>query len=366
MMFVAIVFFISCFFMYGAGARRRGQVVQGDDGGVFFQDYEVAVINGERIMLSRLEIEVTQLIRSMGIEASVTAEDLPVFRNTVIDRLATLKELDREIASRRITVTEEELNEAVRDVEDQFPTKEIFLQQLRASGITESELRESIAETIKRNKVFEEVTDVVSTDEAELRNFYEMMKAFAFQTPEGYFADVAHFATEEAASGAREELESGKEWDEVMGAVTSGVSDHSSSGERAFIPSSQLTGDVEFIRDLPMNVPSHVVTLAPDDHMIVVKREKQDEATAPFEDVSADIEEIILSQKSASLQSQFMQELRARASVEILDEELFAMASPDVLEDEAVPGEDDAPAHEETTGSESEPVVTEPEAAQGD
>ena len=370
MLVVAIIFIISCLFMYGGGRRRNVQAVAsgGNTDGEFFQDYDVAVINGERIQLSRLEFEVVQFIRSMGLETSATVEDLPAFRNTVIDRIATLKELDKEIVSRKIVVTKEEIDDAMREIESQFPTKEIYLQQLQANGITEAELRSSIEDNIKRSMVFEDIMGVVSTDEDELRNFYEMMKLYAFQTPEGFLMDVAHFRTEVAAENARMELESGKEWDDVIEAVSPDVSDHSMSDSRIFIPSAQLTEDVEFLKDISFDIPSRVVSFTSDDHMIVVKRAKEEAGTASFDEVKDDIEQMLLSQKSASLQSQFMQELRARASVEILDEELFRMISHDEPEDVTSESEETSPAdaptpEEEAAAAEDESVEPAEEAS---
>jgi hypothetical protein len=230
-------------------------------------------------------------------------------------------------------VTKEEVDDAVKEIESQFPTKEIYLQQIQASGITEAELRTSIEENMKRGKALDEVVGVVSTDEKELRDFYGMMKEYAFRKPEGFKMDVAHFATGESAEAARKELESGKKWDDVITASSGDVVDYSTTGERMFIPAEQLTGDVEFIKELSMDIPSKVVTFTSDDHMIVVKRSKEEAGTAPFDEVSADIEQMLVSQKRTSLQSQFMQELRARASVEILDQELFKTLSPDASGD---------------------------------
>jgi len=343
MLFIVIIFVVSCFFMYGTTGRNSGGSASSAanvSGDVLLQDYDVAVVDGERIKYSRLEVEVAQFLRAMGLETSASSADFPAFRNTVIDRLATLKELDKEITSRKITATKEEIDSAIVEIEAQFPTREIFLQQLQISGLTELQLRTEVEENMKRTKVLDEVTAAVSTDETELRNFYDMMKAYAFQKPEGFTMDVAHFGTPEAAEAVRGELESGKNWDEVIAAVSADVTDFSTSDNRMFIPTEQLVEDVEFIRELAMDVPSQVVSFTSDDNMIVVKRTKEEAATAEFDEVSADIEEMLMGQKRNSVQSQFMQELRARANVEILDSELFKSPEPEATSDDAATSED--------------------------
>jgi foldase protein PrsA len=334
MLFIVIIFIGSCFFMYG-GSGRSGSAAQdpGNASGDVVVDHDVAVIDGERIALSRLEMEVAQFIRAMGLEASATSADFPAFRTTVIDRMATLKELDREATNRKITASKEEIDSAIEEIESSFPTREIYLQQLQGAGITEAELRQSVEENVKRSKVMEEVTKAVSTDEAELRNYYEMTKEYSSQKPEGFMMDIAHFSTGEAAEAARAELSSGKKWDDVIAAASGDVLDSSNSENRIFIPSAQLIGEAESLKTLSMDIPSKVIAFTSDDHMIAVKRTKEEARIATFDEASPDVEQILLNQKRMSLQSNFMQELRARANVEILDQELFSIPSPDVSAD---------------------------------
>ncbi|MDR3165807.1 MAG: SurA N-terminal domain-containing protein [Synergistaceae bacterium] len=336
LLFIVIVFVVSCFFMYGAGGSGSGNAsqTQGADGSL--QDYDVAVIDGEVIKRSRLDMEVEQFINEMGLQENASSTDYPAFRNTVIDQIATLKALDKEIASRKITADKDEVDKVIADLESQFPTREIYFQQLQASGLTEESLRKAVEENVKRRKLLDEVTGVVSTDEAELRNYYEMVKTYAFSKPEGFMMDVAHFKTIEAAETARKELSSGKNWDDVMTAASDDVMDHSDSVNRMFIPENQLTGDTESLKALSMDIPSEVISFTSDDNMIVVKRAREAAGTSSFDEVSADIEQILVSQKRTSLQSQFMQELRTKADVKILDEELFKMPLPETSQDATV------------------------------
>ena len=334
LLFIVLVFVVSCFFVYGSGGGRinAAQPVAGDA----FQDYDVAVIDGEVVTRSQLDIEVERFIRERGLQGSASSTDYPAFRNTVIDQIATLKALDKEIESRKITAGKDEIDEVIAGLESQFPTREIYLQQLQTSGFTEKCLREAVEEDVKRRKLIDEVIGVVSTDEAELRNYYEMIKTYVFAKPEGFMMDVAHFNTAQAAKTARGALLSGKNWDDVMAAGSGDVADHSDSANRMFIPENQLMGETESLKALSMDIPSEVISFTSDDNMIVVKRTREAAGTASFDEVSADVEQILVSQKRTSLQSQFMQELRAKADVKILDEELFKVAVPETSQDTVV------------------------------
>ena len=336
LLFIVIVFVVSCFFMYGTSGRGSNAAQTQEADGTP-RDYDVAIINGEAIKRSRLDNEVERFINEMGLRESASSTDFPAFRNTVIDQIATLKELDKEITSRKIAADKDEVGSVIADLESQFPTREIYLQQLQASGFTEESLRKTVEEDVKRRKLFDEVTGVVSADEAELRNYYEMIKTYAFSKPEGFMMDVAHFKTAETAEAARGELSSGKNWDDVMAAASDDVTDHSDSANRIFIPENQLSGETESLKALSMDIPSEVISFTSDDNMIVVKRTREAAGTASFDEVSADVEQMIVSQKRTSLQSQFMQELRAKADVKILDEELFKLAVPETTSEDTAP-----------------------------
>jgi hypothetical protein len=339
MLVVVVLFVISCFAGYGMYSGGPSS-----EGG----DYPAARVDGERIMRSQIENEMGQMIQGMGLSGSVTSEDYPALRSSVLDQIAVSKELDKEVKSRGMTISKGEIDDAVSNIESQFPTREIFLQQMQAAGMDERGLRGAVEEQMLRQKVFDDVTQGASTDQQEMQGFYDTMKTYAFQKPEGFNVNVAHFATEELAEKARVGVAGGKSWDSVMEAASGDVLNYTPYDEPLRIPLAQLTGDVEFIKDIDMNKVSKVVKLGDADYLVTIKRSKEEASTAPYDEVSADIEQIVLGQKRQTLQSDFLQELRARANIEILDPTIFSSPEPDV------PDLPETPEAGATSGDESE------------
>ncbi|MDR1943265.1 MAG: SurA N-terminal domain-containing protein [Synergistaceae bacterium] len=340
MLVVVVVFIVSCFAGYGlysGGPRGAG-------GG----DYPVARIDGERVMLSQIEREMEQMIRGMGLSQSITSEDFPSLRTSVLEQLAIMKELDKEAKSRKLSVEKSEIDETIKNIESSFPTKEVFLQQMQLAGMDERGFRKAVEEQTLRQKVFDEVTSEVSTDEQEMREFYNTMKTYAFQKPEGFNMNLAHFRTEEAAEKARADIESGKSWDSVLEAASSDVFNSYPESSPVLIALTQLTDDFEFLKNTPMNKVSKAVKLGEDDYLITIKRSKEAAGVATYNEVSADIEQMILGQKRQGLQSDFLQELRGKAAIEILDESLFSKPADALVE---VSGD----VSEETSGDAAEP-----------
>jgi hypothetical protein len=333
MLVVVVLFVVSCFAglgIYSGGARSGGGAPgsQAMDGGE--PDRVVAVVDGERIPLSRLDMEMFEMIRAMNLESRITSADYPSLRTTVIDQMAMLKELDKESKARNISVTKDEIDATIQDVESSFPTRELFMQQLAQAGLDEKQLRTNIEESMRRQKVFDEVLSAVSVDEGEMLSTYDTIKDYAFQRPDGFMMDIAHFATNESAEEARGEISGGKAWDDVMASASADVlRDYSAPGNRLFIPADQLVNEVESVKDLAIDKVSDVIKLTDDDFMIVVKRSEEDARTASFDEVSPDVEQMLLGQKRQNLQSEFLNELKGRSVVEILDNELFTAPSPD-------------------------------------
>jgi hypothetical protein len=341
MLVVVVLFVVSCFAGYGmySGNPNSGT-----------GDYPAARVDGERIMRSKIENDMAQMIQGMGLSESVTSEDYPALRSSVLDQIAVSKELDKEVKSRGVAVSKNEIDDAVSSIESQFPTREIFLQQMQAAGMDERGLRSAVEEQMLRQKVFDDVTRGASTDQQEMLGFYDTMKTYAFQRPEGFNVNVAHFATEELAEKARVKVQAGNKWDSVMEAVSEDVLNYTPYDDPLLIPLAQITGEVEFINNMEMNKVSKVVKLGDADYLVTIKRSKAEASTASYDEVSSDIEQIVLGQKRQTLQSDFLQELRSRANIEILDPAIFSTPEPETPEAVATSGDESLESSQSASG----------------
>lgn len=326
MLVVVVLFIISCFAGYGMYSGGNGASADGT------QDYAVAKINGQDVMRSTMDYEMVQFVQSRGLAQTISDDDLPYVRSMILDQMAIMAELDKEIAARKISVSKEELDATMKEIESSFPTKEIFLQEIQRVGMDEKALRDDVELQMKRQMVFDGVVAPASTDQQEMRTFYDTLKEYAFQKPEGFTMNIAHFTTEAAATAAQEKVKGGTAWDEVMTTASPDVLNYIPYESPVFVPVSEMLGNVEYLKDVPLDEVTAPVELTSDDFMIVVKRTKQDAGTADYDEVSADIEMMILNQKRQGLQSQFLQTLRSTAVVEVLDQDLIKTPEPPAVE----------------------------------
>lgn len=328
MLVVVVLFVVSCFAgygMYSGGGRGNSR-----DGA---RDYAVAKIDGnKKIMLSKLEEEVARLLQNMGMTQNVTPEDYPGIRKNVLEQMAIMAELEKEIKSRSIKVSPASVDETYSGIRASFPTQEIFMQQMQQAGLDEKKLKENITEELKQRMLFEEVVSGVSVDQAEVRSYYDTMAAASSSTltkQAGFTMNLAHFSSLSAAQDAYDAVNSGKEWNDVMTTAKSGdVLDFIPYEAPVFIPTAQLTDQAAYLKNAPMNTVIKPAEIASGDYLVVIKRDEQKAGTASFDEISADIEMMLRGQKGQALQSAFIQDLKARVVIEILDEELFKTPEP--------------------------------------
>lgn len=339
MLVVVVLFVVSCFAGYGMYGGR------GQSGSA--RDYAVAKIGGNRkIMLSKLEEEVARQLQNMGMAQNISPDDYPDIRKNVLEQMAIMAEIEKEIKSRNIKVLPASVDEAYSGIQASFPTREIFLQQLEQAGFDEKKIKEDIAEQLKQRTLFEEVVGVVSVDQAEIRSYYDTMAAVnapSLTKQAGFTMNLAHFSNRDAAQRAYDGASSGQKWDDVMAAVKSGdLLDFVPYDLPVFIQTAQLTDKVAYLENAPMNVVTKPVEIANGDYMIAIKRTEQKAGTATLDESSADIEMMVRAQKEQSLQLQFIQDLKSRVVIEILDKKLFEKpepVSPDIALPESEPAE---------------------------
>lgn len=324
MLVIVVLFVVSCFAMYGP--RAGGSPSSGG------RDYAVAKVDGKKVMISKIEQDVAQMLQNMGMNQSVSSEDLPAFRTSILEQMAIMAELEKEIKSRNIKVTPNLVDDAFENIQASFPTREIFLQQMQQAGLDEKKLRENITEQLKQRMLFEDVVAGVSIDKTEIRSQYDTLAAI--DSPNlvkqaGFTMNLAHFSSLEAAQKAFNEITGGKKWDDSMKEAKSGdVLEFIPYDAPVFIAAEQLSNEAAYLKNQPMNTVSKPVEIASGDYLMAIKRTEQKAGKATFDEISGDIEMMLRGQRGQSLQSQFIQDLKNRAVIEILDKEFFKTPEP--------------------------------------
>lgn len=347
-MAVVIAFFVlSCFAGYGFYARS------GRDGGGE-RDYAAAKINGRRVMRSTLERTTVQIAERSGMN-DISAADWLTLRQMALDNLAIEAELEKEVKSRKIDVTKEEVESEYTNTMDSFPTREAFKEFLERSGLTEQTVKNDIKNELKRRKIITALISEITITDEEAREFYDAIKTLRYSRPDGFMINIASFSTAETAEKVRRALERGAEWDAVLEENKDEILVSNAYDKPGEISEGEIDGNQALapLKRLRLDRVSPVIQLADSEFAVVIKREKTNERILDFEEVSGDVNELVKSQRSEKV---FI-DLRARAKVEILDPSIFPGAElPQESQPEAS-GEADLPGGD--ASGEGQPDVSE-------
>ncbi|PIE53932.1 MAG: hypothetical protein CSA35_08570 [Dethiosulfovibrio peptidovorans] len=326
-----LVFFLLCFvlaipLMYGVGRRgSKGDAGQGD--------YAVAEIDGAKLMRSHLVRMVRNYVDQAGIR-EVTSTDLPGIRQAVLDQMVTRTALEKEAKALGITPAKSDLDHAVAEIADQFPTKEAFQQYLQQTGMSMKELEKQLRTQLAQRMLLEEASaSAVVTDE-ELHELYDSVKDFVFTKPAGVQVLAAEFTTKDVAEQAYEDLISGTSWDVVMARVSSDdLKGKTSSDAPALLRDGVLTGNLAFVVSMDDGQYAEPVEISSDDFLVLYRKGVKEKEVTPFDQAKEQLQSMVLSQKKQELQRQYVEKLSDKISVTILDSALFPEKKAPVSQD---------------------------------
>ena len=328
MIIVIVLFVASCFAGYGLYARS-GKSSDGQ------RDYAVAEVNGKNVMRSDIEKGTMQLAEQLGSQKEVTSADIPFMRKAILDSTAIEAELEKEIKSRNIEVTEDEINENFTKVMDSYPTREEFKAFIERSGITEVQIKSDIKKQISQKKVMDALAGEINVPDDEARKFYDSAKTFIYKQPAGFKVNIATFRSNEAAKLAQKSIEGGEGWDKVMHQHKADIMTSTPYDKPALITEQMMVDSLAPLKDLPLNKVSPVMPVTSSDSYVAIKRSKEAAKQLSYNEVSADVVAMIRNQKAQEKQQEFYEELLSRAKVKILDPEIFpAPVSDDVKSDD--------------------------------
>ena len=319
MITVIVLFVVSIFGGYGLYSRSG----KGTDGE---RDYAVAEINGKDVMRSDIEKGTMQLAEQLGSEREVTSADIPYMRKAILDSTAIEAELEKEIKSRNIEVTENEIDESYTKIMDSYPTREEFKAFMERSGVTEAEVKSDIKKQISQKKIMDALLEEINVPADEARKFYDSARTILYKQPAGFKVNIATFKSNEAAKLAQKSIEGGQGWDKVMDEHKADIMSSTPYDKPVLITEQMMVDSLAALKDLPLNKVSPVMPVTSNDSYLAIKRNKEPEKQLSYNEVSADVVAMIKEQKAQGKQQEFYTELLSRATIKILDPQIFPAA----------------------------------------
>ena len=331
MALIVIAFLLSTFFMYEGRTTRR---TPGRNADGSMSDYEVANINGRSLMRSELEQRLRNYLSNYG-SRSAESLDMPAIYKAVLDEAVLESQLTKELDESGIRVSDAEAEQAMKDYADRYyATRETFYQALANSGIKVDDYKRQLARQIATEQLFRNAIGEVVISEDQATQFYDTMKTLIYSRPEGFMVHMSDFNNNEAAEDFRAKLLAGESWDVIVSSDVLASKDLINiTRAPVFLPVSAMqSGTLSVMASVDVGQPSEVFSVSSSDFAVGLKTSHVDASVSPYEEVSADIKNMLTNQEQRKRLSDYEASLRNKAQLVINDQELFT--SPAVSVDE--------------------------------
>jgi peptidyl-prolyl cis-trans isomerase C len=285
----------------------------------------MARVNGQPVTKTDFDRLVKNVEAGRG---PIPAEKRDEVLRAVLDQLITYNVLKQEAASRKLEVTEADVDAQVAQMQKQFPSEAEFSKALAARNTTVAQLKADARVDMAINKMMEsEVTGVAATD-ADAQDFYAKNPD---KFKQGEQARASHIlvkadekadeATKKAARTKIDALLKRVKAGEDFAALAKENSDDGSAaqgGDLGFFPRGQMVPPFDQAAfALKPGEVSDVVTSQFGYHIIKLA-EKKDATVVPLEQVKPRVLEFLTNQKKQERVDALIADAKKRAKIEVL------------------------------------------------
>lgn len=291
----------------------------------------VAKVNGVDIR----KIDLQNAVETMKMQLEMIGQAMPPDRKDeiwrgLLDEIIATELLSQEATTRKIAVTEADVDGEVTRFRERFPSETVFQNFLKEQGFSEKQIREEIRKQLGIKKMLDkEVFAKVAVDEKAAREYFEKNPEM-FQEPEAVRA--AHVLVKvDKDADARTRAEAKKEAEKVLADAKAGKDFGELAREHSDDPGSRSKGgDLDFFVKGQMVPPfeeaafglqkpgdlSGVVETVYGYHVIKLT-ERKPARSVPFSEVKDDLVDFLKEKKKSDQLRAYVDGLRKRAKVQI-------------------------------------------------
>ncbi len=286
----------------------------------------LAKVNGEDVKKSDFDM----LVRDMELgQGPIPAERRDEILRATLDRLITYTLLSQEAKSRKVVATDAEVEERLKQMQQQFPNEEAFKKALAERNMTIERLRSDTRNDLVISKMMDaEVSTTPGASDAEAKEFYEK-NPDKFKQPEQVRASHILIRVDENADAAAKQkalakaqalLKRAKAGEDFAALAKANSQDGSAAqgGDLNYFGRGQMVPafDEAAFKLKPGEI-SDIVTTQFGYHIIKVTDHK-DASTVPLEQVADRVKQFLSGQKKQEKADQFIAGLKEKSKIEVL------------------------------------------------
>lgn len=288
-----------------------------------------ALVNDEPITTHDVEKEKATLLKNLEGNAHLDAAAREQLQKVALDSLVNKKLIEQKAKELNVKIADEEVRQAIEDVKKSNNiTQDNLVAALAARGISFDEYKAQLKEQLERVRLIGmEVRSKIQVSEKELREYYDA-HADSFQVDEAYRARQIFFkllptAAEEekrrVTTKAAKVLQDAKKGADFAELARKNSEDQSAKegGDLGFLKKGELLPEFEnvLVKMKPGEV-SGLIRTAAGLHIIKLEEYRQGKQRT-FETAKPEIEDLLFKKKSEERFTQWLDDLRKGAAIEI-------------------------------------------------
>jgi peptidyl-prolyl cis-trans isomerase C len=287
----------------------------------------VARVNGEAINRAALEEAVSEVEARAG--QPMPADQRDRVLRAVLDQLIGYRLLVQETAARKTAVPDADVEARIGQIRSQFPSEEVFQQQLQQRKMTLEQLRTDTRASLQITALLQAELDAKTAVPPEQVNDFYVKNPAAFQQGERVKAshilvrvqanaDPAEREKARAkAAGLLADVKAGKDFAALAKQYSDDPGSGAQGGDLGFFQRGQMVPPFEQAAfSLPVGQTSDLVTSDFGFHIIRVT-DKQPGRTQTLDEVRPEIEQYLVGQNREQQTRLFVEGLKAKGKVEI-------------------------------------------------
>jgi parvulin-like peptidyl-prolyl isomerase len=282
-----------------------------------------ALVNGQPIPISRLQLELDRMRRGSEAPAQAAPADVPKLARALLDSMIERTIVLQRAKAAGLSVSEAEVQRATDALAESARSGgEPFRERLSRDGQTSEGLSDEMRERLLAGKYVADQIRAERPSAAEVRAYYDQRRA-EFEDPEMVHCQQLVVRTPDEAKSALDQLRKGTSFDDLARAHSTSPDSHK-GGDLGWFP----RGTMPKVFDdncfsLGAGKISGVVP-SPYGYHVFKLLGRRGPRTRRFEEVKAEAERRLLAEKRANAERQLLQQLRAAAEVKV-DESALAL-----------------------------------------
>jgi parvulin-like peptidyl-prolyl isomerase len=283
----------------------------------YAEDTIVAKVNGTVFTMKDLEAQVDILIQRLTYHRSVPLEKRKRYYDSALQDLINRELQYQDAISKGMKPEKEKVDAQMQKMKNRFKSPEEYKEALDRQGLTEDTLRAATEkEFLIQSIVKKTVMEPSQMTEANLKEYYDK-NIKEFKKPEEVKLRLLSSKDENKTLEMLKKLKAGEDIGQVANSMSEDES-CSKGGDLGYIHKGRMMPEIDKIAFSlifgGISDPIHIGDM----WYIVKVEDKLPERTMPFEEVKGKLKKELEAQKAKELQEKWIDNLKAKAKIEVL------------------------------------------------